>query len=382
MNVYVLGAGVSKTVGYPLGSELFDEIDQFVWRRSQLPDDFDQWDWSLLCQRLKQNQNPLVREAYRTKQIEQLCTVLDQASILKQDLIFDAISRPGEESNSAWADFERFDQTIEDYKESRKTLLEALETYLRYKHNSDTATFNDPKWNHLKAFGDKLCSGDVVLTFNYDSTLERVLLHQGKWSPSNGYGFDLVFQSSTHDTDPKVFKEAAIQILHLHGALGWYPRPLVKHDWVPSKAADDPPKEAETPAPPDTSISLDPDFLRDLGVEAVDCCLPISLPRKKQIFLHPSFFKDFELEESHRHASPFANLWKKAAWFLRNAEEILIIGYSLPRADSAALTLFLTNCDPGKVKIVNSDQRTCHRIGPLLSNTFHERKSFEDWLKE
>lgn len=30
MNVYVLGAGVSKTAGYPLARELFDEIDVFL----------------------------------------------------------------------------------------------------------------------------------------------------------------------------------------------------------------------------------------------------------------------------------------------------------------------------------------------------------------
>jgi hypothetical protein len=30
MNVYVLGGGVSKTVAYPVGTQLFDEIDRYV----------------------------------------------------------------------------------------------------------------------------------------------------------------------------------------------------------------------------------------------------------------------------------------------------------------------------------------------------------------
>jgi hypothetical protein len=30
MKCYVLGAGASKSVGYPLGRELFDAIDRFV----------------------------------------------------------------------------------------------------------------------------------------------------------------------------------------------------------------------------------------------------------------------------------------------------------------------------------------------------------------
>ena len=30
MKCYVLGAGGAKSVGYPLGTEVFDEIDKFV----------------------------------------------------------------------------------------------------------------------------------------------------------------------------------------------------------------------------------------------------------------------------------------------------------------------------------------------------------------
>jgi len=39
----------------------------------------------------------------------------------------------------------------------------------------------------------------VVITFNYDATLERVLLEQKKWSFSDGYGFELKFQQSRQD---------------------------------------------------------------------------------------------------------------------------------------------------------------------------------------
>jgi len=41
MNAYVLGGGVSKSVGYPVGTELFDEIDKYVRGSGNLTDRFD-----------------------------------------------------------------------------------------------------------------------------------------------------------------------------------------------------------------------------------------------------------------------------------------------------------------------------------------------------
>jgi len=41
MNAYVLGAGVSKSVGYPVGTELFDEIDRYVRESGSCRDRFD-----------------------------------------------------------------------------------------------------------------------------------------------------------------------------------------------------------------------------------------------------------------------------------------------------------------------------------------------------
>ncbi len=49
MNAYVLGAGVSKSVGYPVGTELFDEIDKYVRGSGNLTDRFDyREDWNNL----------------------------------------------------------------------------------------------------------------------------------------------------------------------------------------------------------------------------------------------------------------------------------------------------------------------------------------------
>ena len=47
MDAYVLLAGVSKSVGYPVGTKLFDEIDKYVRGSGNLADRFDYCeDWN------------------------------------------------------------------------------------------------------------------------------------------------------------------------------------------------------------------------------------------------------------------------------------------------------------------------------------------------
>jgi len=71
MDVYVVGAGVSKSVGYPLGSELFDAIEAYVQTSGNCIDRFDyKNDWKDLSRWLDTHPNPMVAEAYRAKDIE------------------------------------------------------------------------------------------------------------------------------------------------------------------------------------------------------------------------------------------------------------------------------------------------------------------------
>jgi hypothetical protein len=75
------------------------------------------------------------------------------------------------------------------------------------------------------------------------------------------------------------------------------------------------------------------------------------------------------------------NLWKLAAASLRHAEEIIVIGYSLPEPDSAALSLFLTNCDRDRVTIVNPSVSANHRLRTLLSHyLLQSPMNLQQWL--
>ena len=218
-----------------------------------------------------------------------------------------------------------------------------------------------------------------MITFNYDATLERVLFQQGKWSPGDGFGFDLRFQQSRQDRTPaNPWGSSAVKILHLHGATGWYPRPTFGPGFQPqgSGAVS---ADVFGSAPMETNVALDPQFLEGLGIFNVDACLPDTLPvaTERHVVIHPSFLKDYLSEEG-----VIPPLWRRAADDLRRAERIFVVGYSLPTADSAALTLLLTNCNRGVARVVNPDGRVKMKLGRLLrsGDMFEGTARFEEWV--
>jgi hypothetical protein len=396
MKVYVTGAGASKDAGYPLGCELLQEIDSFVRGSGPCVHDFDYLkDWPETCQWLEENDNLLIREAYRTRNLENIFSVLDFADKLR-DQALDVYAqhtikaKPDRQAaEKAEADWKYLEAKATKHVKTRGILLWALEHYLEQKHGDDQPKSEKEEWDYLRSFGDKLCDGDAVITFNYDSTLERILYKQKKWFPSDGYGFRAVFQKSPSDKEAVPYKDSPIKILHLHGAIGWYRKPTIRDEDVLPPNGGAYPIEARTPAPPETQIALGPLFLERLGISAVDASLPCRPPAEQQIFIHPSFFKSYEWKGSQDTA--LIELWRKAAEFLRIADEIFVIGYSLPEADSAALTLFLTTCSGKCVHIINRDpvtrlrlKRIC-RPSPDSTRRFTERVwapegRFKEWL--
>ena len=401
MKTYVLGAGTSATAKYPLGGQLLASIDRFVRGLERHGTSNHVKDWSRFCTWSERNRNPLIAEAYRSGNLEQLFTVLDFASKLRHanlDAIWGNKDIPNTEGQVTlvarlnewirkWLNggsaleqvHLRFEKKVERYLHYQKMLLWALEVYFQHRHESDLKSYHQEHWKDLRTFARKLCKGDVVITFNYDSTLERVLLEEKKWTPKDGYGFELVFQRSSSDERREEIDSSEVTVLHLHGAIGWYRKPTFKEGYIPPDPGGAISREVLTPAPIETGIALDPLFLKQLKLSYVDASLPTSPTDQYQILIHPSFLKDYELEQD---SNVFIKLWKKAADALRVAEEISIIGYSLPQEDSAALTLLLGNTTSDRVKIVNSNRATNHRLEGLLSfRRFLDGRSFEDWLQ-
>jgi hypothetical protein len=383
MKCYILGAGVSKSVGYPLGSELFGEIDKFVRESGPCFDRFDyQKDWNRLHKWLEDSSNPAISQAYRTRNIEQIFTALDFASYLWDEAFVGAVRSDlsSRERTGGSGLFENYDKAVEDYREFRRILLWALEHYFADHHQRDLTASGGPEWDAIKRFGETLDSDDVVITFNYDATLERILLQEGKWSPGDGFGFALKFQQSRHDSNlVKHWTTSEVKVLHLHGATGWYRRPTFAPGFQP-QGNGGVSREAFGPAPLETNVALDPLFLEGLGISNRDACLPDALPvaTERHVVIHPSFLKDYLSEEGI-----IPPLWRTAADGLRRAERIFVVGYSLPAADSAALTLLLTACNRGVARVINPDGRVKMRLGRLLrsGDMFEGTATFEEWAK-
>lgn len=386
MITYVLGAGASYPV-YPLAIKLLERIDNYIHENGKCFNRFNYADWPAVMRWFADNPNPLLRQAFHNGNIEQIFTVLDLAESLVDDSLVDILraSKMGAEAvAAAKASHKKLAAEASEYQHKRRILMWAVENFFQEKHSSDQKEFNSDQWKTLREFGELLHSGDTVITFNYDTTVERVLLNLGKWSPADGYGEHLVFQAGRNDERRVTFAPSQVKVLHLHGAVGWYRKPSVKQN-SPMRTGGLIPREARTPAPLETTISIDPIVLRDFGIPAaVDASMPDRPSDEYQILLHPSFLKDYTGEDNGN--SVFVKAWRMAAEALRLANRVVIIGYSLPPADSAAWALLLANCDSARTIIVNPDPSLKRRYRRLLSQPVPQMSDwfppqcFADWV--
>jgi hypothetical protein len=388
MKAYVLGAGVSNTVGYPLARELFDDIGAFLARvEADEADAALAREWREVCEWLNNNPDPLLADAYRTKDLEAVLTVLDLAWILFLHRLHALAVRQGGIRLASTVVLDNETKSVqslmEPHRRAHRVILRGLEAYLRFKHQEGLSAFPGADWQWLRRFASKLGPGDFVITLNYDATVEKALLDRGMWNPEDGYGFRVGLPESEAGPLPVDWPPSRVTVVHLHGAGGWRARPfhyfpIAEAGWYP------PPPDYEqlAGAAGAEPISLDYRFLRGLGVEVHDPSRHRGRgPDEYEVLLYPSFIKAFGWEGR---SAILVKVWRLAAEALRNAEGVTVIGYSLPEADAAARTLLLTNCDPEKLTVVNKDREAVRRVWRLFKPfTLRDGpKSFEEWLDE
>jgi hypothetical protein len=101
-----------------------------------------------------------------------------------------------------------------------------------------------------------------------------------------------------------------------------------------------------------------------------------------QMLLHPTFLKDYMDSDA---GSVYIDMWRMAAEALRSADKVVVIGYSLPPADSAALTLILSNCQGDKTEVVDPDSKVLRKYRHLLKQPVPPMsvlpgQTFADWI--
>jgi len=316
VKTYILGAGASKSAGYPLARELAGELGR--WMRSA------------------RRPAPLILGDSRDllDELERHCGSLDSADFE------DVLTRLDPEGDV----------------HLRSALTRALQQFF-------DELRSHAKPDKYRQFAQKVVtSGDCVITFNYDVSVEPELKRAGKWEVADGYGFQVELSAPV--------RQSPVQVLKLHGSTNW----VALMDLVQGFQKVDPDRVY-----PDRPILYSPEleFLGYQGLgdrkarEGADAGAHVTmiLPERSKRFL----WKDL-----------FDCLWGKAEAALRESEEIVVVGYSLPLADQRARAMILNRSRKGACVTV-----CCGRDSDKIAREFRESgftnvnwiqgSTFEEW---
>lgn len=300
--VYVFGAGASRDAGYPLASEMGGALFEYMLKSENVS--------------IRASAEFLIDTFGETPNVEDLITEIEsQVAKLKNSAVPEDRIQRNRIGNR------------------RGYLGVALQEWFRQIHVSPAPSY--------ARFAEHIVQpGDVVITFNYDDSLERELRRFGKWDISRGYGFPLGTQDIPSD----------VQVLKLHGSVNW----LVSLFGGATGGA--------FLVNPPSSMGNHPVIhrvdLKFLGYEtfaghtyqsggAFPCLI---LPgRSKEFFYDTSFGHEYDHFWDH--------LWLLAARVLKAANRIVVCGYSLPSADQRARDLlFLQAQRNPAIQIISGDQ--------------------------
>ena len=217
--------------------------------------------------------------------------------------------------------------------------------------------------------------GDTIITFNYDVSLERELRRAGKWQIDDGYGFDFGITCLPRST---------VKLLKLHGSTNWIDSlfsGIRTGTFVQGFGWE--PRGLRPVVPPGEFEFLgyegvtNPQFNNVGNVGGVDRSGSMILPSRNKRFYVSSSINPRERDEF------WSALWGQAADALQNADEIVIIGYSLPPADNDAQRLLLESSNKESLLTICCGQDT-DRLKKEFAHTgfSHIRcdsRRFENW---
>ncbi len=216
---------------------------------------------------------------------------------------------------------------------------------------------------------NRVVPGDVILTFNYDLALERQLKLAGKWEVGNGYGFLI---------DERIAPSSKVRVLKLHGSINWHG--LLFDGLPPGSSGGFNYSLGSRPViwGPEMKFLGYPEGIND----------PLAKTGAyMEAFILPTYSKKFYFETSFgKEWVPFwDSIWNQAEDALRKADEILVLGYSLPPADERAARMILEvprkdakitiGCHTDSIKIAKRFEDRGHDHDHIITTTM----KFEDW---
>ena len=332
MKTYILGAGASLHAGYPLVLQLWTALA--AWIRDNKPVGHD------YRVRVAQIEDDFSGE---TGDFEGLITALDERLMVARDvgLIEEKVGLVNLRCDLQAAICEFFDAL-------RQRRAEPYNLFGR---------------NHVQP-------GDVVITFNYDVSLDRELKEEGKWEVGNGYGFNVCAEQTPH---------SPVMLLKLHGSTNWRGQLF---NGARSGAGQETNSLGIRPVihPREFEFLGYKKNVRDSvfkggGVTYSNLIMP-SL--NKEFYVKTSFGWEWE---------PFWDrLWEQAADALQRTDEMVIHGYSLSAVDIRARDLILTQANRKAAVTV-----CCRSQSERIAKEFREKgfgsvsalgnTTFEQWVR-
>jgi hypothetical protein len=194
----------------------------------------------------------------------------------------------------------------------------SLREFFRQIHNNPAPAYAN--------FADKLVQpGDVVITFNYDDSLDRELKRSGKWDISRGYGFPL----------GAVDHSSGVLMMKLHGSINWLVSIFGGARGGSTSVSSGEPSLGQHPV----IHQADLEYLGYKqfsgytypGGGAFPCLI---LPgRTKEFFYDTSLGREY--------TEFWSLLWSRATEAVTRCDKIVLCGYSLPPVDERACELLL-----------------------------------------
>ncbi len=316
MRVLVLGAGASRCAGYPLASELVSEIKREADSGSRFFGNFtsawNRWESSVsrssgLLRLLLRNPNPevvlsvpdLFNAAWDAELRQNFA---DARRVLRGEIgAKEGAKRAGRRAQIA--------HQFQDLMVAKERFPECIDWFFRFRHREDSKPENKSRRDYLRDLVSNLESGDIVITLNWDTTVERTLLEYRRWNPRDGYGFARKLAQKTRAR----LAPSEVTVLKLHGSVGWHRtrsnrlyfdsrHGYLKHLAVPTKAGE--------------ILLYDPIEEDVLG------------PPGDSLLAYPSFLKQLTGEEMQE-------IWRVANQAVLTADSVEVWGYSLPESDLA-----------------------------------------------
>lgn len=233
---------------------------------------------------------------------------------------------------------------------------------------------NGPTSIPHKKLIDVLTKNDCIITFNWDTLLDRALHESGEWDTDYGYCVKprMIFRNQWEAPKNTNNKNSFVKLIKLHGSSNWitsYPLLDNKNIFKLSQTTSsdefyvyentDKPYPChkgrfEGPYQPFSYFYYPPNILDDPGVSPphghnmigkfsiVNPEMPSSITPKNGLTSIPLIIPPVKEKKYKLFGNLFTTLWKIASDELEFADEIIIIGYSFPQTDKMSINLFKT----------------------------------------